>query len=1062
MNNLLASVANISSPNVNQQQLHTALAERADIHKSCKSIETLLNILNDYCEAATVVVALEKKLAKALRETASSKVTNEVAANALNASASIFDVLVDVDTKFVKIADKEYDTISTEVKKWFKKLAKEEKVHDERIANANAKIKQAGIIFEKKSKKRAGDAPEEHSKYIQLISTLGPEITQEKYNHTLQTTQRHTVTIHNIAASLSRIADTEWTRCCESIRRSAPIIGFLGEWRALCEGLWYKDVPEDLVDLDKEAEDNLKLNTIQERGENEEESKDSQGQPQRHQLEQLRQDYGNATTPLHSPIGPQGDQETHQLHNQASFNGREATTSMSTSYSSQPTSSSSGNSPVLQHNSAYDLSPTRLSPPSLTRIPGYQADGDRDASIAPTTPSDNNLHPPSPSQYRPRSREESPTNDRERLFSDPVTGSHFPLPPPRPRDPPSQKTQTISVIRESREEQTYITGERDRLSGSPLPLEVDQAQKGGENFDSSEQLQQQPRRVSGDERLLDRPHTLDIPRSSPTPGMSQGMSMSSPIHHSPVDDRNSTDTAEDHELYAREFGVREERRGSDGQVGKTSTPSMDKSSTGRDNVDFPSISTPLQGRSRLAETTDTGSSSATGSIVAAMRSRYSNTSGSQSPPPRSDVPRLQASVNELASRYQPPPPSNVHGTNTNYVGVAETRSQKSPRAQQSPLQSATRSPPAVGRRISLPPTPERAESRQRGGVSSPSMTPTPSTRPLPRESPSRPRTRDSSENTEDFVQRRRLEGELTEKEYRKKERDLMEREREILMREKELERDRARISTYRDGLVASSGNGNNSDYGDLSNSHGASPLQSYPKERRISFRRLRQNSQPKTPPMGRNQLLPPQGHLGPSSSNPNLRERHQSHHSYSSPPASSYNNPDFNTSSTSGSGSGNSAHLNRSTGSPVIDKSSLQPPSEKKGGWMRRLSMPVGGALPFSLDSSKRHVNNSGSSATSSGSPTVGVKQLGAGIVGGKGIGIMSDDRRNHSSVTMGFGGRDSRDGDREREHGYGYAQVSPGEQDGVRFGGLGNIGLGRRNHDARSTMNLKSGFNRK
>lgn len=80
MNNLLASVANISSPNVNQQQqLHTTLAERADIHKSCKSIETLLNILNDYCEAASVVVALEKKLAKALRETASSKVTNEVA-----------------------------------------------------------------------------------------------------------------------------------------------------------------------------------------------------------------------------------------------------------------------------------------------------------------------------------------------------------------------------------------------------------------------------------------------------------------------------------------------------------------------------------------------------------------------------------------------------------------------------------------------------------------------------------------------------------------------------------------------------------------------------------------------------------------------------------------------------------------------------------------------------------------------------------------------------------------------------------------------------------------------
>jgi hypothetical protein len=79
MNNILASVANISTPNVNQQPLPIALAERADIHKSCRAIETLLNTLNDYCEAATAIVVLERKLVKALRETASSKVTNEVA-----------------------------------------------------------------------------------------------------------------------------------------------------------------------------------------------------------------------------------------------------------------------------------------------------------------------------------------------------------------------------------------------------------------------------------------------------------------------------------------------------------------------------------------------------------------------------------------------------------------------------------------------------------------------------------------------------------------------------------------------------------------------------------------------------------------------------------------------------------------------------------------------------------------------------------------------------------------------------------------------------------------------
>lgn len=63
----------------NQPNQPLTLAERSDIHKSCKSLETLLNVLNDYCEAATAIVALQKKLAKALRETANSKVTNDIA-----------------------------------------------------------------------------------------------------------------------------------------------------------------------------------------------------------------------------------------------------------------------------------------------------------------------------------------------------------------------------------------------------------------------------------------------------------------------------------------------------------------------------------------------------------------------------------------------------------------------------------------------------------------------------------------------------------------------------------------------------------------------------------------------------------------------------------------------------------------------------------------------------------------------------------------------------------------------------------------------------------------------
>ena len=44
-------------------------------------------------------------------------------ANALNASATIFESMAEVDSKFAKFADKECDGVSAEVKKWFKKLA---------------------------------------------------------------------------------------------------------------------------------------------------------------------------------------------------------------------------------------------------------------------------------------------------------------------------------------------------------------------------------------------------------------------------------------------------------------------------------------------------------------------------------------------------------------------------------------------------------------------------------------------------------------------------------------------------------------------------------------------------------------------------------------------------------------------------------------------------------------------------------------------------------------------------------------------------------------------------
>jgi hypothetical protein len=53
--------------------------ERQGIHKSCRTIETLLNVLNDYCEAASAFAVIQKRLSKALRDASGLKTNAQFA-----------------------------------------------------------------------------------------------------------------------------------------------------------------------------------------------------------------------------------------------------------------------------------------------------------------------------------------------------------------------------------------------------------------------------------------------------------------------------------------------------------------------------------------------------------------------------------------------------------------------------------------------------------------------------------------------------------------------------------------------------------------------------------------------------------------------------------------------------------------------------------------------------------------------------------------------------------------------------------------------------------------------
>ncbi|THV07380.1 hypothetical protein K435DRAFT_959959 [Dendrothele bispora CBS 962.96] len=794
------------------------LAERVDVHKACKSIETLLSVLNDYCEAAGAVVTLQKKLAKALRETAGMKITEEIPANTLNASANIFEALCDVDTKFAKIADKEYDAISSEVKKWFKKLAKEEKVHDDKIATANAKIKQAGQIYEKKSKKSARDASDEHARYINLISAMGPEISQEKYNHSLLVTQKHSATTFSLAACVARIADAEWLRACEGVRRHSPTVGKLGEWRALCEGGWNAPVPPDLPDVD------------------------------------------------YAPPSPVDVDHDATLRNVAqSPNQKEAL---------QPIVNQMNNFSMDQNESqAVSPLPSPSQPP-----PRDPLQSQTQAEIKPPS------FPPT-SFDLPRKWSDENNGSVRSLSAFPAPPTHFPLPPAMTQ---RQKIQQPSQSPSTSSSASHVSFPSPNVRFAEPATVVREKQPEQEEAPSS------PSKVSKPEERDSEKSSLEEGSNAPQPVVKQA---SSPRPSSPVVRRSAPSRSQTME----EAFESAERAVS--TVGQVNTVADSEPLSKRVDSD----------RSESAGSKDIDRSGSNGSVVAAMRDRYSRNSGASSPPPR-EVPRLPLSVNDLATRYDRP---------------ASPRSPNGSR----PLPSidSYRQADASRRDSSSPPGAYRSPQQT---ALSPNITPTP--------------------EDESAARRRRQQhvDKMAELEIREKEQALRIREQEIQMRATELERERMNLLN-----ISRSPNDNGFSpartHSPVAEEPDDPPLN--PRERRLSFQQ-QQPSPPVVRPRVHSQYSASATHLAPPRSASRIGENEDSDYGRRSPSR----DPSFGSTSnhaaycecdacTASKRSYNSS-LSSSQGMNAKEK-------EKTKGWMRRLSMPI--VAGFEKKSNQGISNNS-------------------------------------------------------------------------------------------------------
>lgn len=112
---------------------------------------------------------------------------------------------------------------------------REEKDHDEIMANLDFKFKRASGTYEKRMRSATSpmSAAAEHEKHISLISSLSAEMNAVKTQHGIKMRQRRDALVLDIAKSVASAAENEFKRGCEGVRRAGSYVGPLASWHCL-------------------------------------------------------------------------------------------------------------------------------------------------------------------------------------------------------------------------------------------------------------------------------------------------------------------------------------------------------------------------------------------------------------------------------------------------------------------------------------------------------------------------------------------------------------------------------------------------------------------------------------------------------------------------------------------------------------------------------------------------------------------------------------------------------------------------------------------------------------
>ena len=153
-----------------------------------------------------------------------------------------------------------YDCANELAGKAFKKIAREERDHEEQLESLNAKILRANAAYEKHVRSLAGNATAKrgrlsldaheataaHERHINAVSGPTRDISLAKANHGVLMAARRDGIARDAALTVTALAESEWRRACEVTKRAGAEIGNVVGFANFCAQHMPSTVPEPL------------------------------------------------------------------------------------------------------------------------------------------------------------------------------------------------------------------------------------------------------------------------------------------------------------------------------------------------------------------------------------------------------------------------------------------------------------------------------------------------------------------------------------------------------------------------------------------------------------------------------------------------------------------------------------------------------------------------------------------------------------------------------------------------------------------------------------------------